>query len=579
MTLYNDFMKRFLDILLSFTALLILSPLLLIVSLLIRVKLGSPILFKQNRPGKHEEIFKMYKFRSMTDERDKNGELLPDSIRLTKFGKFLRSTSIDELPELLNILKGEMSFIGPRPLSMLYLPFYTKEERRRHEVLPGLTGLSQVSGRNNLEWPKRMLLDVEYVDHLSFKNDILILFKTVQKVISRSDISVRSSNPIKNFNVYRKVQVEGNMSEPTDKLERQEIGSDFEYTEPLSNETQSIYDYLTNTVYADHQFTFTGRNAIGKIIDDIQLERTIRSVYLPSYSCLSMVLPFTKRDIEVKFYEVDYKNGEMSVNIDVDESFDLFLFMQYFGFETNKKAYEQAINYCKKNHIPVIEDITHSLLSDHVFDLDADYSIASLRKWFAIPSGGIAYKKDGTFKHKATLNSDAAVSERLKAMKLKQKYLNKEIDDKESFLKMTGNFGNAINRFNPDFTIDTYSMNYIKSTSLEMVQQRRKENAKYLYEHINISDHIQFLIDTPILEKETPLFVPIVIDEQYRDDLRKYLIDHHIYLPVHWPEEMGQKVHLKNIEMSIVCDQRYTEEDMERVVDLMNQWFTLQNNT
>src|SRR5699024_9800951 len=163
MNFYKNYMKRFLDILISLFALIVLSPILIMVSILVYIKLGSPIIFKQSRPGKNEEIFKMYKFRSMTDKRDENGELLPDSVRLTKFGKLLRSTSLDELPELLNILKGEMSFVGPRPLSMLYLPFYNANERRRHEVAPGLTGLSQISGRNNLAWDKRMALDEKYV--------------------------------------------------------------------------------------------------------------------------------------------------------------------------------------------------------------------------------------------------------------------------------------------------------------------------------------------------------------------------------------------------------------------------------
>lgn len=187
--LYEKFFKRLFDIIFSFLFLVILSPVLLVVAVLVRIKLGSPVLFKQERPGKDEKIFKLYKFRTMTDKRDKNGKLLPDEKRLTKFGKRLRSTSLDELPELFNILKGDMSFVGPRPLLVEYLPYYTKTEHRRHEVRPGLTGLAQVSGRNLVGWDKKLRLDSEYVNNISLWLDLKIIFGTIGVVIKRSGIS------------------------------------------------------------------------------------------------------------------------------------------------------------------------------------------------------------------------------------------------------------------------------------------------------------------------------------------------------------------------------------------------------
>ena len=201
---YERFIKRPLDCVLSLFALIVLSPLMLITALLVRIKLGSPILFKQSRPGLNEDIFMLYKFRTMTDARDENGILLSDDIRLTKFGRFLRSTSLDELPELFNILKGDMAVIGPRPLLVDYLTFYTDEEHHRHDVRPGLTGWAQINGRNAIDsWEERFKYDLEYVNHISFAMDIKVLFLTVWKVIKRSDIQVGSEIKVGRLDVAR----------------------------------------------------------------------------------------------------------------------------------------------------------------------------------------------------------------------------------------------------------------------------------------------------------------------------------------------------------------------------------------
>lgn len=188
--IYRRFVKRLLDICISGIALIILSPVLLIVAVLVRVKLGSSVIFHQERPGYGEKIFTLCKFRTMTDERDENGELLPDSVRLTAFGSFLRKSSLDELPELWNIFKGDMSLIGPRPLLVSYLPWYTEREKLRHTVRPGLTGLAQVSGRNFIEWDKRLEKDVEYVEQLSFWMDLKVFVKTIQVILAKDDVAV-----------------------------------------------------------------------------------------------------------------------------------------------------------------------------------------------------------------------------------------------------------------------------------------------------------------------------------------------------------------------------------------------------
>ncbi len=201
---YARYIKRLLDIILSFAGMLVLSPIYLLLAILVKVKLGSPVIFCQERPGKNEKIFKLYKFRSMTDARDANGRLLPDNERLTRFGKILRSTSLDELPELFNILKGEMSIVGPRPLAVQYLPYYNVAERHRHDVRPGLTGLAQVNGRVEIGWEERFAYDTHYVEHLSCILDIQILIMTVQKVFCRENVMV--SGRAENFDDFRRKQ-------------------------------------------------------------------------------------------------------------------------------------------------------------------------------------------------------------------------------------------------------------------------------------------------------------------------------------------------------------------------------------
>ena len=197
--IYMRYFKRPMDLILSLIAIIVLSPVLVVVALLVGFKLGSPVIFKQKRPGLNEKIFTLYKFRTMTDERDENDDLLPDSVRLTKFGRLLRSTSLDELPELFNILKGDMSIIGPRPLLVRYLPLYNEHQKHRHDVKPGLSGLAQISGRNAISWEDKFNLDVEYVDSVSFIGDWKIIFSTLKKVLIKEGISSNTTVTMEPF--------------------------------------------------------------------------------------------------------------------------------------------------------------------------------------------------------------------------------------------------------------------------------------------------------------------------------------------------------------------------------------------
>lgn len=203
--IYEKYVKRILDVIISAISLVVLSPVLLIVAILVRIKLGSPVIFRQERPGRidrksgKEIIFSLYKFRTMTDQRDEEGNLLPDELRLTRFGKFLRSTSLDELPELYNILRGDMSIVGPRPLLVKYLPLYSEEQRHRHDVRPGITGLAQVNGRNSISWEEKFEWDIKYIEKLSFYEDLKVICKTISVVFKKEGISSDSSVTMEEF--------------------------------------------------------------------------------------------------------------------------------------------------------------------------------------------------------------------------------------------------------------------------------------------------------------------------------------------------------------------------------------------
>ena len=201
--MYKKVIKRMIDFLLSLITLLLFSPIFIIVAFFVRIKLGSPVFFCQKRPGKDEKIFTIYKFRTMTDKRDESGKLCSDDIRLTPFGRKLRATSLDELPQLLNVLKGDMAIVGPRPLMVEYLPYYTEEEKLRHPVRPGITGLAQVKGRNSLSWEDKFAFDIQYVKKMSFILDLKIIIETVSKVIKKSDIGQGEESP-EYLNVSRK---------------------------------------------------------------------------------------------------------------------------------------------------------------------------------------------------------------------------------------------------------------------------------------------------------------------------------------------------------------------------------------
>lgn len=560
---YEACIKRPLDFVCALGGIIVLSPVLLITAGLVKLKLGSPVIFKQERPGLNEKIFTLYKFRTMTNARDKSGELLPDSKRITKFGSFLRKSSIDELPELFNILFGDMSIVGPRPLSIYYLPFFSTHERKRQSVRPGLTGLAQVNGRNNLQWDERLEFDFQYVEKISFKTDFKIILRTIEKVFHQADVTVRGEGKVSDFSIYSILREEGL------EMKEYEIGSYFHLTgEEKNGEKIEIPQWLK--LGQDSSYTFSGRAAIELAVRDIMCTKTIQKVYMPSYCCVSMIQPFLNNDIKIEFYDVFYRNGKINYNIDARKNCDVFFAMNYFGYKAPEM--EHYIATFKKKGKIVIEDITHSLLNDSPASQYSDYIVASLRKWFAIPTGGLLCKREGKLLVSVEKSGDLAVQDKIEAMKKKYLFLSGRINDKKEYLSENAKFDNQLIHMDCKVGIDHMSAGIIMNLDIGKVKKQRKENALILHEALKNNPNISMLFPDINLETNTPLFVPIMMKKADRDSLREYLIKHGIYCPIHWPEVMGTKSNIRDYELSIICDQRYTETDMVHIIEKINEW-------
>ncbi len=567
-SLYRNYIKRILDVVLSIVALVMLCPLLLITAALVRVKLGSPVVFKQPRPGKDEKIFYLLKFRSMTNDIGEDGRLLPDSQRLTKFGKFLRSSSLDELLELINIIRGDMSIVGPRPLSIFYLPHYPSNIRKRHDVRPGLTGLAQVNGRNNLPWDDRFMMDIEYVDNVSFGLDVKIILGTVLKVLKHSDIAVRGTNQIKDYGPYCVLKEEGEGGNRMTDMTFSEIGSYFwlDGNEEMGSRNKINWLPAMN----DSCFTFSGRNAIDVVIRDILKNQRIDVVYAPSYCCISMLQEFIDRGLKIVFYDINFENGKFTYQIPEVLPHSVILIMSYFGLNTTET--HRTIERLHNSGALIIEDITHSLLRKDAVSNSCDYVVASLRKWFSIPTGGWAGKKNGLFSEKPELDSNHAVEEKIAAMKEKYDYLSGKVDSKENFLLTQAKFENDLIHVDRMLKIDDVSLSVLEHLNIDEIVNRRRQNAEIL---INGLSNLLPIIQIPEIDTsvDVPLFVPVLMETEKRDSLRKYLIDRGIYCPVHWPEVMGATVGIRANELSLICDQRYSAGDMKVIAETIKHWY------
>ena len=556
---YRRYGKRFLDFSISLAAVIMLSPILITLSLLVLVFHGKPIFFKPARPGRNEKIFRLYKFRTMSNAKDKNGNLLPDKDRLTKFGKFLRASSLDELPEILNILRGDMSIVGPRPLAMKYLPYYTDEERERHSVRPGLTGLAQVNGRNNLYWDKRIATDLVYVENLSLKSDIDILIQTVMKVIKKEDIVVPDETKNYHFDTYRVVETE-KTPHPA------EIGGAFEM--PAAAEVPG--EGFVFPAVKDSTLTFSGRAAMELALKDAAETRDIAKAYVPAYCSLSLLQALVRLEIDYDFYDVLWKNGQPNYRVNKHKACDLVILMPYFG--AGQEQIKAIARHFHKRGVLVIEEITHALTAQPAEYENVDYLVASLRKLLPVASGGWLGKNGGELTVRPNIEGEEAAEQCLTAMEEKAAYLAGETEDKVPFLEKFSRFESSLVQMDCLTCIDSQSAEYLETVSMEEVSARREENAAFLEKELSTIPEITILAHSP-----APLYFPILLEHEKRNQLKAYLENNGVYPKVTWAERVGAPAGIRGQELSLIVDQRYGLADMERTARLIRDFFAEEN--
>lgn len=565
---YAKYIKRILDIIFSLLALIVLSPVFCVLCFLVRIKLGSPVFFKQTRAGRDEKSFDMIKFRTMTDARDENGDLLPDTARFTKFGDTLRKLSLDELPELFCVLKGDMSLVGPRPLYTYYLPFYTEEEALRHIVRGGITGLAQVNGRALCRWKDRFAYDVQYVSNITFFNDVKILFQTIFSVFKRSDIGIPSVTDEGGLHILREVQ-------RIDKVK--EIGSSF--SDKSFSDQHVSYPVNIVGLKGSEQAVFlsTGRSCISEILKFISVKH--KKAIIPSFTCDSVVEPFFEAGYEVFPYRIN-----LDLTIDTESMKKLIssvnpsviLFHRYFGFDTCHEI-RDVIKNTSYDAI-IIEDETQYMFSEKRYHW-ADYRIGSIRKWGPIPDGAFLVS-NGFVLNQPTEKDNEFISIETSAMTEKQAFIDGKTTNKhymELFVQ---------GREYIDKQKSTYSMSEVSSAAIakafsSQFLKSRKSNAAELINGLRGYNWLTPVFDC-VPEEVTPFMVPVLVHKK-RKELQQYLSSQKIYATVIWgcPERLKDKIgstekQIYNEILCIPCDQRYTTVDMVRICAAINH-FSVKN--
>jgi len=353
-----------------------------------------------------------------------------------------------------------------------------------------------------------------------------------------------------------------------------EIGSHFEYNTTIKGNEYNKLNWLPKD-QADYTFTFSGRSAIELALINIMRDREVKSVYMPSYCCSSMLQSFKKYDIKIEFYKVTISETGLAFDIDVNKKIDVFFAISYFGLE---QSMDNVILKMSDNNVVVIEDVTHRLLSKRTHFIKSDYLIASLRKWFPIPTGGLLMKKDGFIFNKPTRNSDTFVVEQLEAMKLKTNYIEGKHIDKQIFLEKFKTINKYINELDATYQIDSSSKEILNLIDVDNLKYIRKSNAMHLYNKLEEMQIIKPLFPEPDFETMTPLFIPIIAkNKMIRSNLVNYLIEHQIYCPIHWPVSdeiiLNNKIkYIYDLEISLVCDQRYDENEMNKIIKVIGEF-------
>ena len=566
---YREYGKRILDVIFSLTAIIILSPLLLILVILVRIMHGSPVFFSPTRPGKDEKIFHIYKFRTMSNAKDKNGVLLPEAERVTKLGTFMRAASLDELPELFNILKGDMSIVGPRPLAKNTLPAYPDRYRGRFSVSPGLTGLAQINGRNALDWNTRYEYDLEYAAKVSFFFDVRIIVGTVLKLFKKGEVTIPGTNDLLSYNAYRRLETEGKVQEKDENGRRPEIGGGFSLSAmPGAAETDPS-KWLPKV--SDSAFTLAGRGAIELALTDIAAKKRIRTALVPSYLSFGMLQPFIEKNIRYEFYDVSWNGEHFEYRIDTDRSADVVLITTYYGVDPDYT--DEWVRRLHKKGCAVIEDITHTLLSKRQGSESADYYTASLRKWFEIPAGGWIGKTKGKLGQKPFLSGDDKTHYITHAMREKEEYLAGKKAEKRDILIEAEGFETWLVLLDAMTKIDTLSMKRLRQMDVQEIRRKRIRNAKSLFAGLKDVEQLTFLPKEEELGDHCPLGVPVLVADGQRDALAEALADKGIFCHVNWSERMGAEAGIRDRELTLVCDQRYDTEDMDRMASVIHTFF------
>lgn len=584
--MYKSILKRFLDFTLTMLGLIVLSPILFVLCVLVRMKLGSPIFFKQVRITKGEKPFVIMKFRTMTDARDDEGNLLPDTERFTKFGNFLRNSSLDELPELINVLKGEMSLVGPRPLYPFYLPYYTKEESLRHTVRAGITGLAQINGRNLCKWDERFAMDVKYVKELSFVNDIMILWRTVFKVTAQENIGVPSVDEELGLHIVREVQQPEKMELLKNmrgaKMSRsslpfiipriKEIGSHIWLSE---NEYKlaGLENDLDNIVDDRGILLSTCRSAIKEVLRYIQTDNKIALV--PSFTCHSVIMPFIDQGYKVEPYPI-----QSNLMVDPIEFWScvkkynpsVVLLHSYFGFNTLGDAAD-AIKEIKEQGVTIIEDFTQRLFSTFP-SVDANYEVGSIRKWYPIPDG--AFLRGDIVVNLEKEDYELA-EKKIKGFLDKGKYVEDGSVEKEVFMKELNDAESLLDSRSETYLISKISKKIISASNKDSLIKKRRANYIALLDHIKSNDTFMVLFNE-IGDSVVPFMFPLLVKKN-RKEFQSYLAAHSVYATIIWgcPEQLKDKIDekAKQVYDEILCipvDQIYDNDDMQRVVFTINKY-------